>query len=60
MKEGTVYAITTIAIAAVLISMMIFAPEPDPREQAMRDCVGLASPDSHKLECAKVIYGEDK
>lgn len=60
MKEGTVYAISSISIAAVLISMVIFAPEPDPNYSRMQSCLGVNASDAHRLECTKLVYGEDK
>ena len=60
MKEVTVIAIAIIAIAAIFISMVIFAPEPDPNYSRMRSCLGVSPSDAHRLECTKLVYGEDK
>lgn len=60
MKEVTVIAIAIIAIAAIFISMVIFAPEPDPNYSRMQSCLGVNASDAHRLECTKLVYGEDK
>lgn len=60
MNEGAIFAVAIIAVAAILISMVVFSPEPDPRVSAMADCTRGKVSEAHKLECAKAIFGEDK
>jgi len=53
-SDDKVLVIIVLAILSVSVFFMIFA---DPRESAMKNCIGGSSSQEHRLACAKEIYG---
>lgn len=53
------YIAGCIACVVFIVAMTYSEINRDPRERVMKDCIGIASSEEHKLECAKVIYGKD-
>lgn len=62
MKEDGFTKVTIVSLVGIVLIAVIAIVTIDPRQQAMRDCIGDASivSEEHRLGCAQAIYGEDK